>query len=248
LAKLGRFVSFLVGVERMGRSVVDVETARQTQMVAGVVNAEPSPNTTMDVNPNLSDKARYDYALVLRVTKENDQRAFGELMERYRDSIFHMINKMVFSSDDAEDLTMETFTKAFNRLHQYTPAFAFSTWLFKIGSNHTIDFIRKKRINALSLDQGFRNEDGETMEIHIADDKLDPIQTLEKKERIELLRDVVSKMKPKYRELVELRYFEEKSYDEIAEELDRSLGTVKAQLHRAREALEAMLGQVRETI
>ena len=72
------------------------------------------------------------------------------------------------------------------------------------------------------------------MEIHIADDKLDPIQTLEKKERIELLRDVVSKMKPKYRELVELRYFEEKSYDEIAEELDRSLGTVKAQLHRAR--------------
>lgn len=216
-------------------------------MVAGVVK-EPSLNTTMDVNPNLSDKARYDYALVLRVTKENDQRAFGELMERYRDSIFHMINKMVFSSDDAEDLTMETFTKAFNRLHQYTPAFAFSTWLFKIGSNHTIDFIRKKRINALSLDQGFRNEDGEAMEIHIADDKLDPIQTLEKKERIELLRDVVSKMKPKYRELVELRYFEEKSYDEIAEELHRSLGTVKAQLHRAREALEAMLGQVRETI
>ena len=196
-------------------------------MVAEVGQPKPSRNSAMEVNPNLSDKARYDYALVLRITKENDQRAFGELMERYRDSIFHMINKMVFSSDDAEDLTMETFAKAFKRLHQYTPAFAFSTWLFKIGSNHTIDFIRKKRINALSLDQGFRNEDGETMEIHIADDKLDPIQTLEKKERIELLRDVVSKMKPKYRELVEMRYFEEKSYDEIAEELDRSLGTVK---------------------
>jgi RNA polymerase sigma-70 factor (ECF subfamily) len=159
-----------------------------------------------------------------------------------------MINKMVFSSDDADDLTMETFTKAFNRLHQYTPAFAFSTWLFKIGSNHTIDFIRKKRLNALSLDQGFRNEDGESMEIHVADDKPDPIEALEKKERIELLREVVSKMKPKYRELVELRYFEEKSYEEIAVELDRSLGTVKAQLHRAREALESILGQVRETI
>ena len=86
------------------------------------------------------------------------------------------------------------------------------------------------------------------MEIHIADSKLDPIQALEKKERIELLRDVVSKMKPKYKELVELRYFEEKSYDEISVELDRSLGTVKAQLHRAREALESILGQVRETI
>ena len=153
----------------------------------------------MEVNPNLSDKARYDYALVLRATKENDQRAYGELMERYRDSIFHMINKMVFSSDDADDLMMETFTKAFEKLSQYTPAFAFSTWLFKIGSNHTIDFIRKKRLNALSLDQGFRNEDGDSMEIHIADGKLDPIQALEKKERIELLRDVVSKMKPKYK-------------------------------------------------
>ena len=202
----------------------------------------------MEVNPNLSDKARYDYALVLRATKENDQRAYGELMERYRDSIFHMINKMVFSSDDADDLTMETFIKAFEKLSQYTPAFAFSTWLFKIGSNHTIDFIRKKRLNALSLDQGFRNEDGDSMEIHIADGKLDPIQALEKKERIELLRDVVSKMKPKYKELVELRYFEEKSYDEISVELDRSLGTVKAQLHRAREALESVLSQVRETI
>ena len=199
------------------------------------------------VNPDLSEKAQLDYRLV-KAAIDGDQKAYAQLMDRYRDSIYFMLLKMVNNRDDADDLTMETFTKAFNRLHQYTPAFAFSTWLFKIGSNHTIDFIRKKRINALSLDQGFRNEDGEAMEIHIADDKLDPIQTLEKKERIELLRDVVSKMKPKYRELVELRYFEEKSYDEIAEELDRSLGTVKAQLHRAREALEAMLGQVRETI
>jgi RNA polymerase sigma-70 factor (ECF subfamily) len=146
----------------------------------------------MDVNPNLSDKARYDYALVLRATKENDEKAYAELMQRYRDSIFHLINKMVFSSDDADDLTMETFSKAFQRLEQYTPAYAFSTWLFKIGSNHTIDFIRKKRIKALSLDQGFRNEDGDSMEIHVADDGLDPFESLEKKERKERMHDVVN--------------------------------------------------------
>lgn len=202
----------------------------------------------VEVNPNLSDKARYDYALVLRATKENDQKAYAELMQRYRDSIFHMINKMVFSSDDADDLTMETFNKAFQRLNQYTPAFAFSTWLFKIGTNHTIDFIRKKRLNALSLDQGFRNEEGDAMEIHVADDGLDPVESLERKERIERLRDVVSQLKPKYRSLVEMRYFEEKSYEEIAEELDLPLGTVKAQLFRARTTLENVLGQVRETI
>lgn len=202
----------------------------------------------VEVNPNLSDKARYDYALVLRATKENDQKAYAELMQRYRDSIFHMINKMVFSSDDADDLTMETFNKAFQRLNQYTPAFAFSTWLFKIGSNHTIDFIRKKRLNALSLDQGFRNEEGDAMEIHVADDGLDPVESLERKERIERLREVVSQLKPKYRSLVEMRYFEEKSYEEIAEELDLPLGTVKAQLFRARTTLENVLGQVRETI
>ena len=108
----------------------------------------------MAINPNLSDKARKDYDLVLRAQK-GDQKAYAELMERYRDSIFHLINRMVFSSDDAEDLTIESFGKAFQRLELYTPAFAFSTWLFKLASNHTIDFIRKKRINALSLDRGF---------------------------------------------------------------------------------------------
>ena len=115
----------------------------------------------MEVNPNLSEKAQYDYALVLRATKEKDQKAYAELMQRYEGAIFHLINRMVFSEDDAEDLTIETFTKAFKRLNQYTPAFAFSTWLFKIASNHTIDFIRKKRINALSLDRGFTNDEGD---------------------------------------------------------------------------------------
>ena len=180
--------------------------------------------------------------------KEKDQKAFAELMERYRDSIFHLINKMVFSSDDADDLTIETFSKAFQRLEQYTPAFAFSTWLFKIASNHTIDFIRKKRLNALSLDQGFQNEDGGTMEIHIADDRPDPIQSLEKKERVELMRDVVSQLKPRYRRLVELRYFEEKSYEEISAELELPLGTVKAQLFRARDILAHVMKEVRQTI
>jgi RNA polymerase sigma-70 factor (ECF subfamily) len=195
----------------------------------------------MEINPNLSEKAKHDYALILRATEDSDQKAYAELMERYRDSIFHLCRKMVFNDDDADDLTIETFGKAFQRLKQYTPAFAFSTWLFKIASNHCIDFIRKKRINALSLDKGIATEDGGNIQFTVKDDAPDPIEALEKKQRVEKMRLVVSELKPRYRRLVELRYFEEYSYDEIALELDLPLGTVKAQLYRARDILASVM-------
>ncbi len=200
------------------------------------------------MNPNLSEKAQHDVVLVKRALEDKDQKAYAELMDRYQGAIFHLVNRMVYSEDDAEDLTIETFTKAFKRLHQYTPAFAFSTWLFKIASNHTIDFIRKKRINALSLDRGFSNAEGERMEISVKDDGLDPMEALQKQERIERMREVVSQLKDRYRRLVELRYFEEKSYEEISEELNLPLGTVKAQLFRARDMMAKVLESSRETI
>ena len=195
----------------------------------------------MEINPNLSEKAKHDYALILRATEDSDQKAYAELLERYRDSIFHLCRKMVFNDDDADDLTIETFGKAFQRLKQYTPAFAFSTWLFKIASNHCIDFIRKKRINALSLDKGIATEEGGNIQFTVKDEAPDPIETLEKKQRVEKMRLVVSELKPRYRRLVELRYFEEYSYDEIALELDLPLGTVKAQLYRARDILASVM-------
>lgn len=173
--------------------------------------------------------------LVQRALNDKDQRAYTELMGRYKDSVFYMLLKMVNNSDDAEDLTIETFGKAFKRLDQYTPQFAFSTWLFKIASNHSIDFIRKKRIRAISIDQGYSNEDGEKYVIPVKEDSLDPEESMQKDERIQRMRDVVEKLKPRYKRLVELRYFEEKSYEEISEILELPLGTVKAQLFRARD-------------
>ena len=166
----------------------------------------------MELIDHLSDKAKKDYMLVQRALNDKDQRAYTELMGRYKDSVFYMLLKMVNNSDDAEDLTIETFGKAFKRLDQYTPQFAFSTWLFKIASNHSIDFIRKKRIRAISIDQGYSNEDGETYVIPVKEDSLDPEESMQKDERIQRMRDVVEKLKPRYKRLVELRYFEEKSY------------------------------------
>lgn len=189
----------------------------------------------MELIDYLSDKAKKDYLLVLRALNEKDQRAYTELMGRYKDSVYFMLLKMVNNSDDAEDLTIETFSKAFKRLDQYTPQYAFSTWLFKIASNHSIDFIRKKRIKAVSIDQGFSNEDGESFVIPVKEDSLDPEESMQKDERVQRMRDVVDKLKPRYKRLVELRYFEEKSYEEISEILELPLGTVKAQLFRARD-------------
>jgi RNA polymerase sigma factor (sigma-70 family) len=189
----------------------------------------------MELTDHLSDKAKKDYQLVLRALNDKDQRAYTELMGRYKDSVYFMLLKMVDNSDDAEDLTIETFGKAFKRLDQYTPQFAFSTWLFKIASNHSIDFIRKKRIKAVSIDQGYSNEDGESCVIPVREESLDPEESMQKDERVQRMRDVVEKLKPRYKRLVELRYFEEKSYEEISEILDLPLGTVKAQLFRARD-------------
>lgn len=115
----------------------------------------------MELNSNLSPKAKIDYELVCRAREQNDERAYGELMSKYRDSIFFMMLKMVKNSDDADDLTIEAFGKAFNRIHQYTPDYAFSTWLFRIATNNCIDFIRKKKMTTLSLDKSIEDDEGE---------------------------------------------------------------------------------------
>lgn len=188
-------------------------------------------------NENLSDKALYDYRLVRRALDESDQKAYAELMGRYRDSVYFMLLKMVNNKDDAEDLTVEAFGKAFKRLHQYTPNFAFSTWLFRIATNNCIDFIRRKRKNTFSIDQPLEDDEGGEMVMDLRSETLDPEEHIMKKQKVIMLRELVDKMKPRYRTLIEMRYFQELSYEEIAEQLDLPLGTVKAQLFRAREFL-----------
>ncbi|HMR46668.1 MAG: sigma-70 family RNA polymerase sigma factor [Bacteroidia bacterium] len=190
-----------------------------------------------EVNPNLSDKAVVDYQLVRDAVDNGNQKAYAELMSRYKDSIYFMLLKMVNNRDDADDLTIEAFGKAFKNIHQYTPDYAFSTWLFKIATNNCIDYIRKKRKQMLSIDKGYENENGEDVALEIKSDSIGPEEKLMKKQKMETMREVVDKLKPRYRTLIELRYFQELSYEEIATNMDLPLGTVKAQLFRAREFL-----------
>ena len=189
---------------------------------------------------NLSPKAQIDFDLVIKARELQDERAYAELMEKYRDSIFYMMLKMVKNTDDADDLTIEAFGKAFNRLHQYTPNYAFSTWLFRIATNNCIDFIRKKRMNTFSLDKDINTEDGK-MTMDVRDEMLNPEERIIRKQKIRIMREIVDQLKPRYKNLVVLRYFREYSYEEIAEETDLPIGTVKAQLFRAREQLYALM-------
>ncbi len=195
----------------------------------------------MELNPNLSPKAKIDFVLVCRARDEKDERAYAELMGKYRDSIYFMMLKMVKNADDADDLTIEAFGKAFNRLHQYTPNFAFSTWLYRIATNNCIDFIRKKKMVTMSIDKTIDDGEGGGMSIEIKSENLNPEERFVRKQKIRIMREIVDHLKPRYRELVILRYFKELSYDEIAEETELPLGTVKAQLFRAREQLYKLM-------
>lgn len=195
----------------------------------------------LELDPNLSVKAVYDYKLILLARNQGDQKAYAELMERYRDSLYFMLLKMVNNKTDADDLTIEAFGKAFKRLDQYTPTYAFSTWLFKIASNNCIDFIRKKKMVLFSIDKRFENSEGAEMTMDIKGDGLNPEEHMIKQQMVKQMRDVVEKLKPRYRVLVELRYFSELSYEEISDKLELPLGTVKAQLFRARELLATIL-------
>ncbi|GAB1454370.1 sigma-70 family RNA polymerase sigma factor [Draconibacterium sp.] len=183
----------------------------------------------------LSEKALQDYELVKKALL-GDEKAFARLLGRYKDTIYFMLLKMLNNRSDAEDLTLEAFGKAFKNLHQYSPTYAFSTWLFKIASNNCIDFLRKKKGVFISLES--ENEHGEMSEaLRLKSKDLNPEEKLIRKQKAILLHKVVRRLKPHYQTLVELRYFNEFSYEEIAKELNLPLGTVKAQLFRARQML-----------
>jgi RNA polymerase sigma factor (sigma-70 family) len=201
-------------------------------------------------NPNLTPKAQYDYLLIRKALDNKDEKAYAELMSRYKDPVFFMFIKMVKNNEDADDLTIETFAKAFKRLHQYSTEFAFSTWLFKIATNRGIDFLRRKKNQgiAYSLDNTFENEDGEESRIQIKDGKLDPEENLIKKQKIEHLKNIIHQLKPNYRTLIELRYFEELSYEEISSKTGMNISTIKIQLFRSREFLYNILKNTQGSI
>jgi RNA polymerase sigma factor (sigma-70 family) len=195
----------------------------------------------MEVNANFTENAKNDFQLVLKA-KEGSQKAFADLMQRYKDSIYFMSLKMVNNKEDAMDITVETFAKAFEKLDKYQPEYAFSTWLFRVATNNCIDFLRKKKLNTVSIDNMVDDDDDRPMQIKA--DTLNPEESSIKKQQSEELKLLIESLPPRYRNLLTLRYFDELSYEEISQQLDLPLGTVKAQLFRAKYLLGNIINRI----
>ncbi|MFT4970471.1 MAG: RNA polymerase sigma factor (sigma-70 family) [Chitinophagales bacterium] len=191
-----------------------------------------------------ADQKLIDKYLVERILTRGDQLAYATLMNKYKKAVYFTLLKMVSNKDDAEDLTMQAFTKAFKSLDKYDNSYAFSTWLFRIASNNAIDHLRKKRLSTTSLDVGLYDDDGEngaTVSTTLVDSYADPEQAMLRGQRSIIMREVINTLDDKYKELIHLYYFDELKYEEISKQLNLPLGTVKVRLRRAKDFLAKLL-------
>lgn len=181
-------------------------------------------------------KSERDYSLVKQILQSGNRAAYSQLMDEYFEKVYSRMLKMTNQPGDAEDLTMEAFNKAFSKLGQYTPDFAFSTWLYRIAKNNCIDHLRRnKKDNDTMVNQ---QEAGVGIAAHeLANQLPSPEQLMITRQETRLLREIVDTLHPKYKDIIKLHYFKELSCEEIALKLDLPEGTVKVRLFRARELL-----------
>lgn len=203
----------------------------------------------MEVKGSQSKHSQRDQDLINSALDKGDQKAYASLMQLYWNPVYDNLLKKAGDESTAEDLTIETFGKAFQSLNQYTPEFAFGTWINKIAANNFIDHKRRTKRKTLSIDTSFEDEEGQVYSTPgIACEQPDPEENFIRKQKAILMHEIVDGLKPHYRKLIELRYFSEYSYQEIASELGLPLGTIKAQLFRARELLYTILRHSREKL
>ena len=195
------------------------------------------PKGSQDNSP--SQSSQQDRILV-GLALEGDQQAYQKLMDKYSGALTRHVQKMVRKQGEVDDLVQECFIKAFSALKSYSADYAFSTWLYKIATNHTIDFLRKRKLKTMSIDQPISTKDGE-VEFELPDTTYRPDRHIVEDERRMLLQAAIEHLPEKYHRVIVMRHQQEKSYEEIAMELDLPLGTVKAHIFRARALLYKFL-------
>ena len=176
----------------------------------------------------------------IRKVLDGDNSAYEFLQNKYSRIVAALIRKMVRNEDDVEDLTQESFIKAYRALASFQFGYSFSAWLYRIASNTCIDFLRKKRFKTISLSQPLDNSEDEHY-FEIKDTSYQPDKTVLNDEKIKILKEAINSLPENYRVIVKLRHEEELDYKEISEKLDLPLGTVKAHLFRARKMMLAKL-------
>lgn len=202
------------------------------------MTATPAPSW-----PDLTDQEVVKLAVLGR------EAAYRELIRRYQRPVFSLIYRMVRDRELAEDLAQETFVKVLNAIESYRPEYKFSSWIFKIANNASIDHLRRRSLDTLSLDGSPHAESSEAIEatrLQISDSSEDPLAEVANQELGVLIERAIGELRPEYRSCILLRHVEGRPYEEIAEILDLPLGTVKTYIHRARNELRIALASLRD--
>jgi RNA polymerase sigma factor (sigma-70 family) len=197
----------------------------------------------MPGSENLTTASDHD---VVALAREGDRAAYDEIVRRYGPQVFEFINRMVGHEELAEDLTQETFVKAFSALDRDGPKKKPSAWFLRIANNTAVDYVRRKRPDSTRSPLTVTPGEIERRALRILKTPPDtppptPTPGTDLSESVAAITRALRKLRPEYRECFVLHYVEELSYDEIADTLDLPLGTVKSRLNRAREELRGMI-------
>ena len=190
-----------------------------------------------------ADRLMHDYQLVCAARDEGNRKAYADLMAAYREPLYLLLLRMTHNTTTAADLTIETFGKAFLQLNRYAPTSTFSSWLYTIGVNTYIDHLRRNRLETIPLSSAEHNHDGDFVEYQIPSNQPNPEEAMIRMQRDEALKQIVDQMKEPYRQIIHMRYYEDMSYDDIAQTLRIPIGTVKIRLSRAKELLAATVNK-----
>lgn len=196
----------------------------------------PSPSASLEPIDQRKQESRQEDSRLIRRALRGDDAAYKRLMTKYHDAIANFIGRMVRDREQVEDLTQESFIKAFASLKSFNDEFAFSTWLYKIATNNAIDYIRKKKLQMYSIDKPVEAADSEYA-FELPDDSYEADRAIIADQRARMLEAAIAELPEKYQRVIQLRHVEERSYEEIAKALRLPIGTVKAHIFRARELL-----------
>ena len=176
-----------------------------------------------------------DIYSIIKQAKKGDQIAFNSLLNTYWKNVYRFQLNKCKNEDEAEDITIKTFAKAFDKISTFNEKYQFKTWLYTISNNIFIDHLRKKKTETIYYNKNDR-------EIHkIIDDDPSPADQLIQQQNLAQLKAYIKQLKPHYQEVINLRYFQELSYKEIAESLNEPMNNIKVKLLRAKKLLAEII-------
>ena len=215
-----------------------------TTHALGFTDGAPLDASNRDARPLSTDTSTLDDRELAALASEGRESAYRELLRRYERPVFSLVFRMVRHRTTAEDLAQEAFIRAFGAIDSYNPSYKFSSWIFKIANNHTIDWLRKRKLDTVSIDgspNATAEEDIERTRVTLESSEERPDQYVESRELGGHIEEAIAQLRPEYRTVVLLRHVEGYAYGEIAETTELPLGTVKTYLHRARAELKEIL-------